>query len=271
MARDRHVGELGTIEWVRRTGGVLRLRDRATMVAQAGIELASLPFEVSARFGHLPPKREFPRPPCEPTTVATLKAKEVCAEASRTARWLAPHSLRTFQFAQLFASAGGVDYDPEVLWVAAMTHDLGLVDSGRRYSAGASTCFSARSASEAYRIVEQCGWSAERRQRLATAISIHINVRVSRRTSPEGHLINLGSALDVAGTRLRAVYSDMLESVLAATPPGDFTDAIRMVWQAEAEGHRKTRAAFLQTAGLPLLIRTSPVARLASNVHTRAR
>jgi hypothetical protein len=221
-------------------------------------------------------------PTPRPQSTICDAAERLCRAASSSAPWLFEHSLRTYQFAQLFAqlwtpsatvSAGAPPpQDDEVLWVAAMTHDLGFVNAttgpalstrcGRGLDPGAR-CFAVRSASVAQDLAASFGWSSHRQERLATAVAIHINVRVPRSVSVEGNLINAGSALDVAGNRIRDVYSQQLVDILHATPqPDAFSSVMRTAWRDEVRSHRRCRAGFLRWAGLPVLSISSPIRRL---------
>jgi hypothetical protein len=169
------------------------------------------------------------------------------------------HSVRTFEFAQLFAQRADIAFDLEVLWVAAMLHDIALGEDAPR--PGASPCFAVRAATESRRLAQRHGWSDELERRLAEAISLHVNVRVPRRRSIEGHLLNLGSALDVAGLRVSRVASAAMTAVLEKHPDNGFPDAIRRLWNVEADAAPKSRTRFLCCVGLGLLIRTSPLRR----------
>ena len=100
--------------------------------------------------------------------------------------------------------------------------------------------------------------------RLADAVALHINVRVHPDQSPEGHLLNLGSGLDVAGIRYRSIDSAQLLAILDEAPAGaDFRDVIWRVWKADARRSRGCRTQFLRLTGFGLLIKTSPLARLS--------
>jgi len=261
------VGEsVGTWNWAKTTCGRLSTYDRARLIGQFGLSAPLLPGEVLGRVGRAghPPDLDQPADPPESDIVS--EARRICRNATREHPWLYPHSLRTFRFAMLFAQAHHLlpRMDPEILWVSAMLHDIALADT----SAGADSrlrCFAARSAYQAKTLAQKHGWSAERQTRLADAVTLHINVRVPPNQSVEGHLLNLGSGLDVAGNRYRTIDPKQLLDVLDEAPrENDFREVIWRVWKAEARRSKGCRTGFLRTTGLGLLIRTSPLARLTT-------
>lgn len=256
---------VGTWKWAKSTRGQLSLRDRAQLIGQLGLSATLLPGEIVARLGRPghPPRLDKPADPPESDIVED--ARRTCQDATGEHPWLYPHSLRTFRFAMLFAQANQLlpMLDPEVLWVGAMLHDIGLATD-----AGADSklrCFAARSAYEAEKLAKKHGWSTARQLKLADAVALHINVRVPPNQSVEGHLLNLGSGLDVAGNRYRRIDSTQLRAILNEEPPGaDFRKAIWQSWKADARRSKGCRTPFLRATGLCLLIKTSPLARLST-------
>jgi HD superfamily phosphodiesterase len=60
-----------------------------------------------------------------PDTAAAAAALEVASACQSPA--LLNHSLRAYVWAAADGMARGIDFDPELLYVAAMFHDIGLV------------------------------------------------------------------------------------------------------------------------------------------------
>ena len=280
------VGEsVGTWNWAKSTQGRLRLRDRVQLVGQFGLSAPLIPGEVLARLGRTGSPAVLGDPAEPPASDIVDAARRICQDATSDRPWLYPHSLRTFRMAMLFAQARNLlpALDAEVLWVAAMLHDIALVDIALVDTAFVDTvlvdtafvdtvaaagsslrCFAARSAHRAEKLAREHGWTAAQQLRLADAVALHINVRVPPRRSVEGHLLNLGSSLDVAGNRYRSIDSAQLIAILDEAPPGDdFGEVIWQVWKADARRSKGCRTRFLQTMGLGLLISTSPLLRLS--------
>jgi hypothetical protein len=271
MAPVRHnerMGDsVGTWNWAKSTCGRLRPRDRAQLMGQFALSAPLLPGEVLARLGRAAHPPSLDKPVDPPESDIVKDARRICQEATGEHPWLYPHSLRTFRLAMLFAQAHRLlppKLDPEVLWVAAMLHDIALANTATRADSPLR-CFAARSAYQAERMAKEHGWGTTRQMRLADAIALHINVRVRPEQSVEGHLLNLGSSLDVAGIHYRSIDPGRLLAVLDEVPPGDdFSETIWRVWKADARRSKGCRTQFLRATGLRLLIKTSPLARLST-------
>jgi HD domain len=257
---------VGTWKWALSTRGRLSLHDRAQLIGQLGLSAPLFPGEVLARLGRASNPPGLHRPAGPPKSDIVEVAERRCQDATDEHPWLYPHSLRTFRFAMLFAEANQLcpKLDREVMWVAAMLHDIALVDTDAALDP-TLRCFAARSACQAEKLAKEHGWSPERRLKLADAVALHINVRVPPDQSVEGHLLNLGSGLDVAGNRYRRIDSTQLLAVLKEAPPrDDFRETIWQVWKADARRSKGCRTRFLRATGLCLLTKTSPLARLAA-------
>jgi hypothetical protein len=110
-----------------------------------------------------------------------------------------------------------VHFDAELLYIAAVLHDLGLVarfDSGR--------CFEEDSANAARDLAGTGGWTAERREALAEAIRLHVAVAVALDDGPEAYLLWHATGLDVTAHRHRDLAPAVIASVVAAYPWLDF-------------------------------------------------
>jgi hypothetical protein len=131
--------------------------------------------------------------------------------------FLANHSFRSHFFAVALAGRDGVRFDEELLYVAALLHDIGLVeefDSGK--------CFEEDSADAAARLAEQEEWEAERCERLAEAIRLHVATEISLGDGPEAYLLWHSTGLDVGGHRHGELAAAEVEAVLDAYPRLDF-------------------------------------------------
>jgi HD domain len=133
--------------------------------------------------------------------------------------FLANHSFRSHFFAVALADRDGVRFDEELLYVAALMHDVGLVeefDTGR--------CFEEDSADAAARLAEQEEWEAERRERLAEAIRLHVATDIALDDGPEAYLLWHSTGLDVGGHRHGELTAAELQAVLDAYPRLDFKE-----------------------------------------------
>ena len=125
------------------------------------------------------------------------------------------HSYRTYCWARILARRDRVKHDPEVLYVAALLHDLGLAAP----NGGKARCFTLVGAEKAVQLASQAGWSESSQLAVGQAITLHMNASVAANEGPEAHLLTAGAQLDVTGSRyweLSSIAREVgLESVSA--------------------------------------------------------
>jgi HD domain len=107
------------------------------------------------------------------------------------------HSRRVFLWGSLQGERLGLDYDPELLYVGAMFHDIGLVDGYR----SDRERFEIDGAIAAHTFLEPHGLPKEGVMTVWEAIALHTTPQVPRYKQPEVRLVTLGVEYDVlAGT-----------------------------------------------------------------------
>lgn len=250
----------GSLAWSRRTGGALSPGDRLRLVGQALLaRLARLTPHDHRRIGlESDAWRRFDADSLRlPDTADARRAVE--HSALLTPGWLHQHSLRTYFWAALLGKARGVRFDEELLLVASALHDLGLAEKPRSCDFD-QACFAVESATAAGRFVDQLGWSAERRDRVAEAITLHLNIRVGLSAGPEAHLLHAGAALDCVGSGRHEIPSPLIAQVLARHPRQSFKQHMSTAMGDQASVRYASRAAFLNRLGFTRLIRAAPFA-----------
>jgi hypothetical protein len=184
----------------------------------------------------------------------------VGADALALARESSPpflfnHAVRTHAWALEFARLDGVEHDPELLYVGALLHDLGLTDrfDGPR-------CFENESAAAAVDFARQHGWDDLRSERLANAIRLHAHPRVIPEDGAEGYLLSEATSCDVRGHRLPELPRATVESVIARYPRLDFADGFIALFEAQAVAKPGCLADLYLQRGLADRIRAAPFA-----------
>ncbi len=132
------------------------------------------------------------------------------------------HSRRVFLFAVLRGRELGVDFDPELLYVGAMFHDLGLTETYRRYDQR----FEIDGADQARRFLHAHGVDGEAAQRVWTAIALHTTPEIPLHMDAEIALVTRGVELDVLGIGYEAISPAQREQIVAAHPRPDFKNQI---------------------------------------------
>lgn len=130
-----------------------------------------------------------------PGTAAARSALQV-AEAFHSPALL-QHSRRAYVWAAEYGRARNIPFDDELLFVAAMLHDIALVpvfDS-------ATVPFEEAGGAVAWVFAAGAGWDDDRRRRTAEVIVAHMADEVDVAADPEGHLLELATALDISGRR----------------------------------------------------------------------
>jgi predicted HD phosphohydrolase len=144
--------------------------------------------------------------------------------------FLTNHSFRSHFFAVALAERDGVRFDTELLYVAALLHDLGLVDE---FDTG--KCFEEDSADAAARLAGEEGWPEDRCEALAEAIRLHVATDIELGHGPEAYLLWHSTGLDVAGHRHVELGPQALAAVLADYPRLDFKEGFTRLVEDQAE------------------------------------
>src|SRR5690625_1943708 len=132
------------------------------------------------------------------------------------------HSRRVFLFASLLGQAQQLDYDPELVYIGAMFHDLGLTDKYRttdqRFEIDAANV--ARDFLAEYDITGDAG------QKVWHAIAVHTTPEIPLHMDPEVALVTRGVELDVLGIGFHAITDEQRQAVVEAHPRPGFKNRI---------------------------------------------
>ncbi|MER6461969.1 HD domain-containing protein [Streptomyces sp. NPDC001288] len=155
-----------------------------------------------------------------PDTALVREATELVRDAATPLVF--DHSRRVFLWGSLRGTALGLTYDPELLYVGAMFHDLGLTKSLRR----TDQRFEIDGADEARRFLHGRGITGEPADRVWTAIALHTTPEIPLHMAPEIALVTRGVELDVLGIGYHEVSDEQRTAVVAAHPRPDFKNQI---------------------------------------------
>ncbi|MBQ6644755.1 MAG: HD domain-containing protein [Saccharopolyspora sp.] len=155
-----------------------------------------------------------------PDSDLAREATELVRESA--APLLFDHSRRVFLWGSLRGEQQGLGYDPELLYVGAMFHDLGLTERFRR----TDQRFEIDGADQAHRFLRAHGIADERADRVWTGIALHTTPEIPLHMAAEIALVTQGVELDVLGVGYHAVSEQQREAVVAAHPRPDFKNRI---------------------------------------------
>ena len=132
------------------------------------------------------------------------------------------HSRRVFLWASLHGARQRLSYDPELLYVGSMFHDVGLLEGHR----SADERFEIDGANEARRFLESRGLSEDQVMTVWLAIALHTTPGVGDYLQPEVRLVRFGASYDVVGRGYDDVPAEQRDPVLEAYPRTGFKDGI---------------------------------------------
>jgi hypothetical protein len=139
------------------------------------------------------------------------------------------HSRRVFWFGSLQGRNRGLSFDPELLYIGAMFHDLGLNEQFR----GSGRRFEVDSAAEARRFLQGHGVPEDSIRRVWTAIALHTTPGIPEFMEPEVALVTAGVEYDVLGIGYHDISDGDRAQITALHPRPDFK---RSILQAFTEG-----------------------------------
>ena len=247
--------ELGTHQWLERTGGQLSSAERRSLLLPLAIAQAR---NVAGRTAMLlrvnsgrrrDPGLGYSRP--RPDSALTRAAAAVARERLTPALW--NHSQRAYLFGAALGELEGLEVDRELLLAAALLHDVGLP------TREPDVDFTSASSRAARVVAEQVGLSTAASDTLRTAITLHHTPGVELAHGTVPYLLSAGAGVDVAGIRSWHLPPDLLAAVVAEHPRLGFKREFRTAWRTEAFRVPAGRAAFLRRYGaFDLAIKAAP-------------
>jgi hypothetical protein len=162
-----------------------------------------------------------------PDTKLAREATELVREA--TSDLVYHHSRRVYWWGSLQGRNRDLSYDPELLYIGAMFHDLGLNTEFR----GSGRRFEVDSADEARRFLHAHGVPDDSIRRVWTAIALHTTPGIPEFMEPEVALVTAGVEYDVLGIGYHDISDTDRAAITALHPRPDFK---RQILQAFTDG-----------------------------------
>ncbi len=132
------------------------------------------------------------------------------------------HSLRVYLFAAEFGRQASKRFDPELLYVSAVFHDLGLV---KRFSSQTER-FEVDGANAARQFLVSHNIPESQVQTVWEAIALHTTPGVTQYMEPEVALLYSGVGLDVLGEGYDSFPKELREEIVTAYPRENFKEGI---------------------------------------------
>jgi hypothetical protein len=151
-----------------------------------------------------------------PDSALAREATEFVQDVST--KLLYDHSRRVFLWASLHGAQLGLEPDPELLYVGALFHDLGLLKGHR----SAHERFEIDGANAARAFLERHGLPEQQVMTVWESIALHTTRQVTNYKQPEVRLVALGVQTDIFGLHVDALPAHQRHAVLEAHPPTGF-------------------------------------------------
>lgn len=245
------LGEIGTIEWTRRTNGILGTGERARFVAATVLRTARLAPRLAASRGGRPAGGPDPSELTPPDTAFAREVGDACAELDPM---VVEHGYRSYLFARALGIVDDIECDEEALFAATMLHDYAFATMDSLED----RCFTLAGAEAAERLLECSPLSSSQRHDVLDAISLHLNPEVPRERGAIQHLAHDGILLDVLGVRAWELAAAGIRRSFERHPRHGFTVRGERLMRAHGRRVRGCRSGALFLAGFGPALRTGP-------------
>jgi HD superfamily phosphodiesterase len=186
-----------------------------------------------------------------PDSPVARQALELIVE--REPAFLVNHSIRSYAWAVALAAVDGLEFDPEILYVAALLHDIGLVPA---FDKGGCFEFDGAEFAEAWAL--EAGMPADAARAVRDAIVLHMAAEIPAGARSESVLLSDSTGTDVRGYRLDQLSVTLVPRVIEAFPRLDFKREFSARFADQAARKPGCRVAVMVAAGSLARIQTAP-------------
>lgn len=188
-----------------------------------------------------------------PDSTLVKAAIEQLEETQKTS--LIYHSWRSYFWGIAFSQIHGWQYDNEAFLVAALLHDIGLID---QHKTSNCQCFTLNSAIQAEQLCQHHHYPENKINLVTNAICMHMNGFTDLSQPKEVIMLQKGTSCDVIGSELHLIDKQFQKQCLENYPREKFNTSFKAYIQEEIKRHPHSRTAFLNKLGLSTLIQLSP-------------
>jgi hypothetical protein len=127
------------------------------------------------------------------------------------------HSVRVYYWGALSGKRKGLQFDPELLYAAAMFHDIGIAPPYQE----SQQRFEVDGANAARDFLRSHGIAEDGIEKVWLAIALHTTPGIPEHMHPEIALVQAGAGMDMAGRDHDRFTQEERAAVIAAYPRGD--------------------------------------------------
>jgi len=192
-----------------------------------------------------------------PDSAAARAALELATEYHTPS--LLNHVIRSWLWAEGFATVEGLHgVDRELLYVSAVLHDIGIVRAFDNHT----LAYEDAGGHVAKALTAGAGWPAARRTRAHEVIVRHNWPEVDPAFDPEGHLLEVATALDISGVRPDVLPVEFRREVVTAFPRLGLAAEFTACVTDQAERKPDTAAKRIVDRGVAEKLRRNPLESL---------
>jgi len=155
-----------------------------------------------------------------PDSAFTRKASALVARVHN--KEMLHHVHRSWWFADAIGRKRGLSYDRELVYLAALMHDLGLTEDYMT-----DQRFEVDGANAARSILLSDKYADDKAQLVWDAIALHSAIGVAEHMTPEIALVHMGAHLDVLGLFMDELTPAVIDDVLQLYPRSGFSAAFQ--------------------------------------------
>jgi HD domain len=187
---------------------------------------------------------------------ATRMASEVASNYQTVS--LLEHCERAYLWAASLGDQRGLDFDRELLYVAAMLHDLGLSPAFDNIT----NAFEIAGGDVAWVFAAASGWTEQRRDHAQAIIVSHMWAEPpSPDRDPESYLLHLATGFDIAGRNPELWPTEIRAAVLRLHPRHQLAEEFIRLFAEQAASKPCCAAAASIRGGLADRIAANPLDR----------
>lgn len=192
-----------------------------------------------------------------PDTAAARGALQLAQQYQSPA--ITAHAVRSWLWAEGFAKIEGLtEIDHELLYVAAILHDIGTVTEFDNHTLS----YEHAGGHVAVALTAGAGWPVDRRERALEVIVRHNWPSVDSTMDAEGHLLEIATGLDISGARPDVLPEEFRREVLRAHPRGTLAAEFGACVLDQAARKPDTAARRLRDGGILDKLAANPLERL---------
>jgi hypothetical protein len=151
------------------------------------------------------------------------------------------HCVRTYRFGEALGLKFALKPDWEVLYIAALLHDLGLE---ARYDGPGD--FEANGAKAAEQFLLAQGARSSLAALVRSAIDVHTQLVASEDARPEVKLLHLGAMCDAIGGGLEQLPAELVQQILHESPRLDWKKLVAELIAKQIAAKPNCRAAMVE-------------------------